>query len=225
VIVALSSPAATVGTPGVFGAVFASTVVEAEAKPAGELPDAVFATVVNVYATPAVRPVMVHDPDGPSTVHVLPSGDEVTTYDVGVGPLVGAVTVIVAFSSPGRTVDAPGAFGTVCTKVDMLFVAVSGPKSNAATLDIVFILLGVSPAAEYETVTTAPFVIPFVTFIFNIQPLSTATDVTGFATAFGDVPTITVNRAGSGALSDRSPTKSRFDSCRLTDFPSTGTYG
>ena len=140
-IVALSSPAATVGTPGVFGAVFASTVVEAEAKPAGELPDAVFATVVNVYAVPAVKPLMVHDPDGPSTVHVLPSGDEVTTYDVGVGPLVGAVTVIVAFSSPGRTVDAPGAFGTVCTKVERLVtVSATGiPNSNVLYTGVVFV--------------------------------------------------------------------------------------
>ena len=70
------------------------------------------AIVVNVYAVPAVRPVMVHDPDAPVTVQVAPPGVAVTRYEVGVRPLVGAVTVIVALSSPATTVGATGVFGS-----------------------------------------------------------------------------------------------------------------
>ena len=92
--------------------VFASTVTEGDAVPAGELNPDLIATVVNVYAVPAVKPVMVHEPDAPVTVHVAPPGDAVTTYDVGVRPLDGAVTVMVALSSPATTVGVPGAFGS-----------------------------------------------------------------------------------------------------------------
>jgi hypothetical protein len=126
VIVALSSPATTVGTPGVFGADFASTVVAADAVLALESPVLTFATVVNVYAVPAVKPVIVHDPDAPVTVHFAPPGDAVTSYDVGVKPPVGAVTVIVALSSPATTVGTPGVFGAV--GADTLFVTDSGPN-------------------------------------------------------------------------------------------------
>ena len=69
-----------------------------------------FAIDVNVYGVPGVRPVMMHDPDAPVTVHVLPSGDEVTRYDLGVSPPVGAVTVIVTPSSLAIAVGIPGAF-------------------------------------------------------------------------------------------------------------------
>jgi hypothetical protein len=112
VIVALSSPATTVGTPGVFGFVFARTVVDADGALAAELYVDLLAIVVNVYAVPAVRPVIVHDPEAPSTVHFAPPGDAVTSYDVGVRPLVGATTVIVALSSPATTVGAAGVFGS-----------------------------------------------------------------------------------------------------------------
>lgn len=100
--------------------VFGSTVIDVDAVLADELPALVFATVVNVYAVPAVRPVIVHDPDAPVTVHVAPPGDAVTSYDVGVLPLVGAVTVIVALSSPVTTVGIPGVFGV--RRGDPMFV-------------------------------------------------------------------------------------------------------
>jgi hypothetical protein len=87
-------------------------VTAGDAALAGELNPNLIATVVNVYAVPAVKPVMVHSPDAPVTVHVAPPGDAVTTYDVGVRPPVGGVTVIVALSSPATTVGIPGAFGS-----------------------------------------------------------------------------------------------------------------
>ena len=89
------------------------TVVDADAVLALESPVLTFAMVVNVYAVPAVKPVIVHDPDAPVTVHFAPPGVAVTSYEVGVKPPVGAVTVIVALSSPATTVGTPGVFGVV----------------------------------------------------------------------------------------------------------------
>lgn len=97
---------------GVVGlAALASTVIAAEGGLAPEsLCPSLFAIEVNVYGVPAVRSVMMHDPDAPVTVHVLPSGDEVTRYDLGVSPPVGAATVIVTPSSLAIAVGIPGAF-------------------------------------------------------------------------------------------------------------------
>jgi predicted ThiF/HesA family dinucleotide-utilizing enzyme len=88
-------------------------VTDADAVLALESPVLTLAIVVNVYAVPAVRPEMVHDPDAPSTVHFAPPGVAVTSYDVGATPPVGAVTVMVALSSPATTVGTPGVFGTI----------------------------------------------------------------------------------------------------------------
>lgn len=79
---------------------------------ASEMSPDLIATVVNVYAVPAVKPVMVQEPEAPVTVHVAPPGIAVTTYDVGVRPLVGGATVIVALPLPATTVGVPGAFGS-----------------------------------------------------------------------------------------------------------------
>lgn len=53
-----------------------------------------------------------HDPASPRTVHFASPGDAMTSYDVGVRPLVGAVTVMVALSSPATTVGVTGVFGS-----------------------------------------------------------------------------------------------------------------
>ena len=87
-------------------------VTDADAALAGESKPDRFATVVNVYAVPAVKPEIVHDPDAPVTVHFAPPGVAVTSYDVGVTPPDGAVTVIVALSSPATTEGTPGVFGS-----------------------------------------------------------------------------------------------------------------
>ena len=132
-------------------AVFASTVIADEAKPAGELPDAVFATVVNVYAVPAVKPEMVQDPDAPVTVHFAPPGEAVTSYEVGAGPLVGGATVIVAFSAPATTVDTPGAFGTVLARIVLCVEAGLAAESPVLTFAIVLNVYAV-PAVSPVTV-------------------------------------------------------------------------
>ena len=91
-------------------------MTDADGTLAGEFPELIFATVVNVYAVPARKPLIVHAPDAPVTVHVAPPGVAVTTYDVGVSPPVGAVTVIVACSPPATTVATPGVFGAVLAR-------------------------------------------------------------------------------------------------------------
>ena len=70
---------------------------------------------------------MMHDPDAPVTVHVAPPGDAVTSYDVGVSPPVGAVTVIAASSIPATTVATPGVFGSGL--VPPMFVTVKVKES------------------------------------------------------------------------------------------------
>jgi hypothetical protein len=140
VIVALSSPATTVAVPGIPGlasvalagvAVFDSAVMGSDFALAVELPAAFVAIAVNVYAVPAVNPSIVQEPDAPSTVQVLPPGDAVTVYDVGALPDVGAVTVMVALSSPATTVATPGTPGAPGITAE-LFGIVRGPKLRAS---------------------------------------------------------------------------------------------
>jgi hypothetical protein len=126
--------------------VFTRAVTDAEAVLAAELPEAFVATVVNVYAVPAVKPLMVHEPDAPVTVHVRPPGDAVTVYDVGASPDVGALTVMVALSSPATTVAVPGTPGLAS---DVLAgVAVFARTVTAADEE----LRGELPAAFVATV-------------------------------------------------------------------------
>ena len=88
--------------------VLARTVVDADAVLALESPVLTFATVVNVYAVPAVKPVIVHDPDAPMTSHLLPTPTVYTRYHAGWSPDVGAATVAVTLSMPATTVGAGG---------------------------------------------------------------------------------------------------------------------
>ena len=90
-----------VGTPGAITAAVVDVVevevvvdvadvgVVAETEPASLSPAVVFATTLNEYATPAVRPTMEHVVS--VVEHVAPPGDAVTVY-----PVVSAIP-----SSPG----------------------------------------------------------------------------------------------------------------------------
>ena len=79
VIVAEPSPATAVGAGGVPGAAVAGAgLTEPEAVEPPDVPPALVAVAENVYAVPLVRPVTVHEPDAPVTVHVRPPGDAVT---------------------------------------------------------------------------------------------------------------------------------------------------
>ena len=140
--------------------VLARTVVDADAVLALESPVLTFATVVNVYAVPAVKPVIVHDPDAPVTVHFAPPGDAVTSYEVGVKPPVGAVTVIVALSSPATTLGVPGVFGVVLARGTT--GADSGPRAvpvgvvappkrtSNATVENVYVVPAVRPVIVHD---------------------------------------------------------------------------
>ena len=158
--VAGASPGAAVVSVVTLGAVFARTVTAAEAALAVELPAALIATVVNVYAVPAVKPSIVQEPDAPVTVQVLPPGEAVAMYDVGAMPELGAVTVMVALSSPATTVATPGVAGTLATASDRLFTD-EGPNFGVILPSRLWIGSEV-PASEYSMVTTAPENILFV---------------------------------------------------------------
>ena len=80
-----------------------------------DVPVALVAVTVNVYDTPFVNPLTVHDNGPVVQVHCAPPGDAVTVYPVIVEPPVhaGADHDTVAWLSPG-TPDAPvGEPGTV----------------------------------------------------------------------------------------------------------------
>lgn len=66
---------------------------------------------------PLVRPVIVQDVAGETTVQVAPPGDAVTVYEVGAPPEVGATTVIVALPSPAETVGVPGVPGAATFQI------------------------------------------------------------------------------------------------------------
>jgi hypothetical protein len=53
-------------------------LIDPDAAEPADVPSALVATEEKVYATPLVRPVIVHEPDAPVTVQVLPPGDAVT---------------------------------------------------------------------------------------------------------------------------------------------------
>ena len=53
-------------------------LTEPDAADPLEVPVALVAVAENVYAVPLLRPVTVHEPDAPVTVHVRPPGDAVT---------------------------------------------------------------------------------------------------------------------------------------------------
>ena len=102
-------------TEVIVGAVASTGVALSDAAEGLEVPPPPVAVEVNVYATPFVNPVTVHDPDDAETVHdlVAPAteGDAVTVYEVGDPPVVGATTVTVTCPSPAETVGWPGAPG------------------------------------------------------------------------------------------------------------------
>jgi hypothetical protein len=89
-------------------------VVAALASDSGEVPIALVAFTVNVYAVPLARPVIVAVLT-PFVLAVTPPGDAVTVYPVMAEPplLTGAVHDTTAWAFPGVAVTAIGAPGTV----------------------------------------------------------------------------------------------------------------
>ena len=90
-------------------------VVAALASDSDEVPIALVAVTVNVYAVPLTRPVIVAILTTPFVLAVTPPGDAVTVYPViGEPPLLtGAVHDTAAWAFPGVAVTAVGAPGTV----------------------------------------------------------------------------------------------------------------
>jgi hypothetical protein len=107
VTVASPSPPTAVGVPGTPGTANAG-LTAGDGADGADVPPALRAVEVNVYAVPLFRPVTTHDVAGTVTVHVAQPGDALTTYDVGAPPVDGGVIVTVARPSPATTVGAPG---------------------------------------------------------------------------------------------------------------------
>jgi hypothetical protein len=137
---------------------FARIVTASDGSLESELPEAFVATVVNVYAVPAVSPSIVQEPLEPVIVQVLPPGDAVTVYEVGARPEAGAATVIVALSSPATTVGLAGVFG-----VSLGSAAFAIARSVNETVSFPLVLCSALFASElstagaaYDTVTVSP---------------------------------------------------------------------
>ena len=95
------------GVPGTAGC----GVTGSDAEEAADVPPPFVAVALNVYDVPYVKPVTVHSPDEPVTVHVREPGVEVTRYDVGVPPEP-AATATTADASLISAVGAGGVPGT-----------------------------------------------------------------------------------------------------------------
>ena len=102
------------GVTGVVGVGAESLgVTDADAADAIELPIALVATTVNVYAVPLVSPETTHSV-APVVVHVCPPGDAVTVYPVTALPpsLAGAVHDTVTWPLPATPDTPDGGSGT-----------------------------------------------------------------------------------------------------------------
>jgi hypothetical protein len=117
-----------VGTP--------AGVTVAVATDAAEVPTALVAVTVNVYATPLVKPFTVHEVD--ADVHVNEPGVEVTVYAVTASPLLTeAVHETNALKSPRVAEGEVGASGA--------FAGVNDAEADDANeLPIVFVALTVN---------------------------------------------------------------------------------
>ena len=100
------------------------------------------AMTLNVCAVPAVKPVMVHDPDAPVMSQFLLLGFAYTRYHAGRSPDVGAATVAVTLSGPATTV---GAGGTATTAL-----AVPIENGNGATTTTVEMRAARRARADWE---------------------------------------------------------------------------
>ena len=153
VTVAWPLPATAVGFPGSPGGKVGVTAEDA--ADADDVPSALVAVEVNVYAVPLISPVTVHEPDDPVTVHVSPPGEAVTVYEVGVPPVDGATTVTVAEAFPGTAVGVPGAPGGLrgITGAEIADCA-DVPTELVAVAENVYVVPLVSPDITHDVAGT-----------------------------------------------------------------------
>lgn len=101
------------------GAGGAVGITAVEVSESADVPVMFIATDLNVYETPLVKPVTTQEPLAPLTVQVLSTpetcGDAVTINEVGVPPVVAAVTETVACALPATAVGTAGLSGIVIT--------------------------------------------------------------------------------------------------------------
>src|SRR2546421_482162 len=114
------------------GAGVADGVTAPDGTDAGDVPTALVALTVNVYAVPLVRPPIVVEVAGglPLTVVdgcAVPPMNGVTVYEViGLPPSPGALHDTVALALPGAALTEPGAAGAVIALASRTICAVDG---------------------------------------------------------------------------------------------------
>ena len=134
------------GIPGMVAGVTAGLV----ALLGDEVPMALAATTVKVYAVPLVRPVTMIGDDAPYPTN--PPGDEVTAYWVmALPPVAPAANVTVEVALPGVAVPMVGGDGTVAgvTGLDEAEAA-DGPMAFVATTTNVYACPFVNPVMRWE---------------------------------------------------------------------------
>jgi len=103
------SPATTVGAAGTLGT--GMGVTTADGADAAEVPPALVAVTVNVYAVPFVKPDTTHEPNAPPIVQVAPPGDASTVCDVAGHTSNATLTDTLTAPSPTTTPATAGTFG------------------------------------------------------------------------------------------------------------------
>ena len=104
-----ASPMTTPGAPGTFG--LAVGVTAADGADAADVPPALLAVAVNVYAVPLLRPATRHEPDAPTIVQLAPPGDAVTVCDVAGHASMASATDTLTDRSPTTTSGIAGTLG------------------------------------------------------------------------------------------------------------------
>ena len=161
------SPATPVGAAGTLGRGIGVTT--ADGADAAEVPPALVAVTVNVYAVPFVRPDTTHEPNAPPIVQVAPPGDAVTVCEVAGHTSNATLTDTLTAPSPTTMPATAGTFGFA--------IGVTGADgSDAAEVPPAFVAVAVN-------VYAVPFVRPDTTHdpdapvIVHVAPPGDATTV------------------------------------------------
>jgi hypothetical protein len=193
------SPATTPGAAGTLGTGIG--VTEADGADAAEVPPALVAVAVNVYAVPFVRPDTTHEPDAPVIVQVAPPGDASTVCDVAGHESMAFVTVTLADPSPTTTLGAAGTFG-------LAIGVTEADGADAADVPPAFVAVAVN-------VYAVPFVKPDTTHEPD-APVIVQVAPPGDASTVCDV---------AGHTSRASETDTRTDASPMATLGAAGTLG
>ena len=150
-----------------------------------DVPPAFDAVALNVYDVPYVKPVTVHSPDEPVTVHVREPGVEVIRYDVGVPPGP-AATVTTADASLISALGAGGVPGTAGCGVT------GSEAEEAADVPPPFVAVALN---VYDVPFVKPVTVQLPEAPVTVHVKEPGVDVTRYDTGVPPVPAATVTTA------------------------------